>query len=101
MINNSGLKIVVAAVAVLSVFSVLADTNAVESAAVAAPTRPGIETRVFKLNHVSASEVAQKFNTMWNGEFGHVWKVTRMAVDFPESNSVMVTAPGPILDACE
>ena len=60
-----------------------------------------IETRTFKLNHVSAAEMADKFNAMWNGEFGQVWKVTRMAVAFDESNTVLVTAPRPILDACE
>ena len=60
-----------------------------------------IATRIFKLQHASAVEVAERFNTMWNGEFGQVWKVTKMAVPFEESNSVMVTAPGMILDACE
>ena len=57
--------------------------------------------RIFRLCHASAAEVAAKFNEMWNGEFGQTWKVTKMAVSFPESNSVMVTAPAPILDACE
>ena len=87
---------------------VRAETNAVAAATSAAPkaaaaSRPEgwrISTRIFKLNHASASEVAEKFNQMWNGEFGQTWKVTRMAVPFEESNSVMVTAPGGILDAC-
>ena len=65
-----------------------------------AVARPVIESRLFRLNHASAAEVAAKFNEMWNGEFGQVWKVSRMAVDFPESNSVMITAPAPILEAC-
>lgn len=60
-----------------------------------------IETRVFQLNHASAVEVAENLNAMWNGEFGQTWKVTRMAVPFPEPNSVMVTAPRMILDQCE
>ena len=60
-----------------------------------------IETRVFRLNHASAIEVAENLNNMWNGEFGQVWKVTKMAIAFPEPNSVMVTAPRLILDACE
>jgi len=60
-----------------------------------------IETRIFRLNHASATEVADSLNNMWNGEFGQVWKVTKMAVAFPEPNSVMVTAPKMILDACE
>ena len=59
-----------------------------------------ISTRVFRLVNASAEEVADKINEMWNGEFGQSWKVTKMAVAFPESNSVMVTAPRPILEAC-
>ena len=60
-----------------------------------------IDTRVFKLNHASATEIAEKFNEMWNGEFGQNWKVMKMAVAFQESNAVMITAPKAILDACE
>ena len=60
-----------------------------------------ISTRVFKLHHVDAKEVAEKFNAMWSGEFGEKWKVTKMAQAFEESNSVMVTAPNVILDACQ
>jgi len=79
-----------------------ADGGAEQTAASAgAAERRSIGTRIFRLNHCSAAEVAAKFNEMWNGEFGQVWKVTKMAVDFPESNSIMVTAPPPILDACE
>ena len=59
-----------------------------------------IDTRIFKLVHASAVEVADKLNTMWNGEFGQVWKVTKMAVPFEESNTIIVTAPRGILDAC-
>ncbi len=78
-------------------------TEATQPAALPGSTlvRHGIETRIFRLNHASAAEVAEKFNEMWNGEFGQVWKVSKMAVSFPESNSVMVSAPRPILDACE
>ena len=61
---------------------------------------PDIETRIVKLSHASATEVAEKLNMMWNGEFGQVWKVTKMAVAYPESNSIMLTAPKAILDAC-
>ncbi len=60
-----------------------------------------IETRVFRLVHASAMEVAENLNTMWSGDFGTTWKLTKMAVAFPESNAVMVTAPRFILDACE
>lgn len=60
-----------------------------------------IDTQIFRLNHASAQEVADKFNEMWNGEFGQNWKVTKMAVAFHESNAVMITAPRIILEACE
>ena len=59
-----------------------------------------IDTQIFRLIHASAVEVAAKLNTMWNGEFGQVWKVTKMAVPFEESNTVIVTAPRGILNAC-
>ena len=60
-----------------------------------------IDTQIFRLNNASAEDVAEKLNAMWNGEFGQVWKVTKMAVPFPESNSIIVTAPRMILTACE
>lgn len=63
--------------------------------------RSHIETRVIKLNHASAVEIADNLNLMWNGEFGQVWKVTKMAVAYPESNTIMITAPRLILEACE
>ena len=80
-----------------------ASTNVTTNVVVKAGRSDGwrIDTRVFKLNHASATEVAEKFNVMWNGEFGQTWKVAKMAVSFEESNSVMVTAPGAILEACE
>lgn len=60
-----------------------------------------ISTRVFKLQHANASDVADKINETWNGDFGSQWKVQKIAHTFPEANSVMVTAPGMVLDACE
>ena len=60
-----------------------------------------ISSRVFHLVHVSASEVAEKFNATWSGDFGVTWKVSKIAHAFEEANSVMVTAPEMILDACE
>ena len=60
-----------------------------------------IDTRIFRLVHASAAEVAENFNKMWSGDFGVNWKVSKMAVAFTESNSIMVTAPRLILDACE
>ena len=84
---------------------VSAATNAVAAATnvqvvAAQPTRRFIDTKIYKLNHASALEVAEKFNSMWSGEFGQTWKVTKMAVAFEESNSIMITAPGVIQDAC-
>ena len=60
-----------------------------------------ISTRTYKLNHVNAIEVADKFNEVWGGDFGQQWKVQKMAVAFEESNTLMLTAPGQILEACE
>ena len=72
-----------------------------EAKAEASLARRRISTRVFRLAHASADEVAEKLNATWSGEFGAVWKISRMAIAFQESNSVMVTAPAAILDACE
>ena len=66
-----------------------------------ANNRRRIATRTFKLAHVSATEVAERFNSTWGGDFGITWKIKQIAQAFPEANSVMVTAPGVILDACE
>jgi len=60
-----------------------------------------IESRMFKLQHASAEEVAAQFNAMWSGDFGEKWKITKMAVSFPESNTIMMTAPHAIILACE
>lgn len=59
-----------------------------------------ISTRTFRLHHANCEEVAEKFNSTWNGDFGIAFKVAKIAQAFPEANSVMVTAPGVILDAC-
>jgi len=58
-------------------------------------------TRVFKLAHANADEVAERFNAIWSGEFGTTWRIFRIATSFPEANSVMVTAPVRILDMCQ
>ena len=84
--------------------AVVEAVNAVNTAAdkvAATERRHRISTRTFNLNYASANEVAERFNTMWSGDFGTVWKVSRIAQAFPEANAVMVTAPGVILDACE
>ena len=60
-----------------------------------------ISTKVFKLSHASADDVAERINSTWNGDFGATWKVSKIAQSFPEANMVMVTAPSIILDACE
>lgn len=62
--------------------------------------RRRITSRVFRLNNVSADEVADRLNTMWTGDFGVTWKVSKIAQAFTESNCVVVTAPAMILDAC-
>ena len=88
---------------VLALLSVSGETNGIAAetnAPAAAPVRRFIDTNIYKLNHASALEVADKFNAMWSGEFGQTWKVTKMAVAFEESNSIMITAPGVIQDAC-
>ncbi len=63
--------------------------------------RRRISTRVFRLAHASAEEVAARFNATWSGDFGTTWKVAKIAQAFPEANAVMVTAPQMVLDACE
>ena len=63
--------------------------------------RRRISTKTFKLEFASAEEVAEKFNSTWSGEFGEQWKISKIAQAFPEANSVMVTAPAAILEACE
>lgn len=60
-----------------------------------------ISTRTFRLYHANAVEVAERFNSTWSGDFGIAFRVAKMAQAFPEANTVMVTAPGMILDACE
>ena len=62
--------------------------------------RRRITSRVFRLNNVSADEVANRINTMWNGDFGVTWKVSKIAQSFTEANCVVITAPAMILDAC-
>ena len=60
-----------------------------------------IATRTFLLAHADATEVAERFNATWPGDFGIGIKIAKIAQAFPEANKVMVTAPGVILDACE
>jgi len=60
-----------------------------------------ISTRTFQLHYANAEEVAEKFNSTWSGDFGISFKIAKIAQAFPEANTVMVTAPGAILDACE
>lgn len=62
--------------------------------------RRRISTRVFKLVHANAEDVAERINATWSGDFGTTWKISKIAQSFPEANVVMVTAPAMILDAC-
>ena len=57
-------------------------------------------TRMFKLHNVGAEDIAERFNSMWTGDFGSVWKIGKMAQAFPEANSVMVTAPRSVVESC-
>ena len=58
-------------------------------------------TRTFKLNNISADDLATRFNEMWTGDFGSVWKIGKVAQPFTEANKVMVTAPRTVIEACE
>ncbi len=59
-----------------------------------------ISARTCHLHYANAEDVAAKFNGTGSGDFGIAYKVAKIAQAFPEANSVMVTAPGVILDAC-
>ena len=85
----AGRRIVAALVAAVAAASSLADA--------------GVETRMFELRYANAKEVADNFNRTWRGGAATTngsWAVCELAVPFVEANSVMVTAPEPILDAC-
>ena len=63
----------------------------------------GVESRMFDLTYADAKEVADNFNRTWRGGVAQTngnWAVGMIAVPFIEANSVMVTAPEPILEAC-
>lgn len=92
------MKTMLTGILLCAILPVLGETNAVASTQ---SVRRFIDTKIYKLNHASALEIADKFNSMWSGEFGQTWKVTKMAVAFEESNSIMITAPGVIQEACE
>ena len=97
------MRFVLTVLSIIAISSAFGATDATVAATNAAPVpaRRFIDTKIYKLNHASALEVAEKFNSMWSGEFGQTWKVSKMAVAFEETNSIMITAPGVILEACE
>ena len=78
-----------------------ADVAAAAEKSEAALRARRVDTRSFPLRHVSATEVAERINAMWGGDFGLGWKLGAVAQAFPDANVVMVTAPGVVLDACE
>ena len=78
-----------------------ADVAAAAEKSEAALRARRVDTRSFPLRHVSATEVAERINAMWAGDFGLGWKLGAVAQAFPDANVVMVTAPGVVLDACE
>ena len=61
-----------------------------------------IKSHMFELTYAEAKEVAANFNRTWRGQSqtNDNWSVGEIAVPFVEANSVMVTAPGPIIEAC-
>ena len=61
-----------------------------------------IDSRLFELTYANAKEVAENFNRTWRGQAqtNGNWSVGEIAVPFAEVNSVMVTAPEPILETC-
>ena len=72
-------------------------------AAFLASAADGVESRMFELKFADAAEVAANFNRTWRGgqaQTNGSWAVCEIAVPFIEANSVMVTAPEPILEAC-
>ena len=77
-----------------------ADVAAAAEKSEAALRARRVDTRSFPLRHVSATEVAERINAMWAGDFGLGWKLGAVAQTFPDANVVMVTAPGVVLDAC-
>lgn len=74
---------------------------AAEAKAEEAIDRRRMHTRIFRLAHANAEEVAERFNSIWSGEFGTTWRISRIATSFPEANAVMITAPKRILESCE
>ena len=84
-----------------AVASAIQTVNTTAEKVASAERRRRIDTRTFKLRHVSAEEVAERFNSTWSGDFGLGWKIGKIAQPFIEANAVMVTAPGVILDTCE
>ena len=61
------------------------------------------DSRMFELMYADATEVAENFNRTWRSvpvSTNDNCVVGEIAVPFIEANSVMVTAPAEILDAC-
>ena len=78
-----------------------ADVAAAAEKSEAALRARRVDTRSFPLRHVSATEVAERINAMWAGDFGLGWKLGAVGQAVPGAAVVMVTAPGVVLDACE
>ena len=84
-----------------AVATAIKSVNAAAEKTAASERMRRIDTRTYKLKHVSAEEVAERFNSTWSGDFGLSWKIGKIAQPFTEANAVMVTAPGVILETCE
>ena len=66
-----------------------------------APTGTHLDSRAFELVYASARDVADVINSTWNGGASTNWGVANVAAPIPDINTVVVTAPTPVLDTCE
>ena len=90
---DSRLRVLCTAVVVAGVFSLCS---------VAEDGNLTVQSRMFELTYADAKEVAENFNRTWRGfaQTNECQNIGDVAVAFAEQNSVMVTAPGEVLDTC-
>lgn len=62
---------------------------------------PSVRTKVFHLSHVSAQDLADRFNNTWAAGIGDLGRIYRIAMSYPEANAVAVTATEDIIRECE
>ncbi len=95
MVSFFAMMTAAAVVVTNDVIPAVVATNAVTAVGVEA-----LESRMFDLTYANAIEVAESINRTWRGWRGPGWGVNDVAVPFVDANTVMVTAPRRILDAC-